>query len=81
MINGRINATALNKDDILSFNGRKGREVCWKMVENDRNSLRQGPYVCTADQETNNQRGGNLTSACNADMPSSRFSVTLITSS
>jgi hypothetical protein len=80
MRNGRINATALNKDDILSFNDRKGREVCWKMVENDRNSLAR-PYVGTADQETDNQRGGNFTSACNADMPSSRLSVTLITSS
>jgi hypothetical protein len=81
MINDRINATALNKDDILSFKGRKGREVCWKIVENDRNSLHQGPYVGTADQETDNQRAGNLTSACNADMPSSRLSVILITSS
>jgi hypothetical protein len=48
MINGRINATALNKDDILSFNGKKRGEGCWKMVENDRNSLCQGPYVGTA---------------------------------
>jgi hypothetical protein len=48
MINGRTNTIALNKDDILSFNGRKGREAYRKMVENDRNSLRQGPYVGTA---------------------------------
>jgi hypothetical protein len=73
MTDGRINATALKKDNILSFNGRKEREVCWKMIENDRNSLRQGPYVGTADRETDNQRGGSLTSACNADMPSSRL--------